>query len=354
MEPKVTILGGSILVPSVQELAKEPLTKVPTRYVRPQELSVTSCLSSSLREIPVIDMQHLCSKDLALPELEKLHFASKDWGFFQMINHGMSSVLVETLKEEIQEFFKLPMEEKKKFWQKEEDFEGFGQAFVVSEEQKLDWADMFTLVTLPHYIRKPHLFPNLPIRLRETLEAYSREMKDMCLKTLIFIAKASKMEIEDIKVLFDEGMQSMRMNYYPPCPEPEQVIGLSPHSDPLGITFLLQINDVDGLQIKKDGNWMGVKPLPDAFIVNIGDSLEMLTNGIYKSTEHRAIVNSEKERLSIATFLGPKWDGDLGPAPSLITSGTPPRYKRISVMDFNKNFFSKELKSKSNLEQYYI
>nr|GFA41390.1 protein SRG1-like [Tanacetum cinerariifolium] len=82
------------------------------------------------------------------------------------------------------------------------------------------------------------------------------------------------MEVEDMNVLFDEGMQSMRMNYYPPCPQPEKVIGLSPHSDPLGINFLLQISDVEGLQIRKDGIWIPVKPLPNAFIVNIGDVLE--------------------------------------------------------------------------------
>ncbi|KVI03312.1 protein SRG1-like [Cynara cardunculus var. scolymus] len=355
MESKRTSMGGSLLVPSVQELVKEPLIKVPTRYVRSHEdLPPTSCLSSSLCEVPVIDMHHLLSKDSTTHELEKLHLACKDWGFFQMINHGISCSLVEKLKEEIQEFFKLPMEEKSKFWQKAGDFEGFGQIFVVSEEQKLDWADLFTLLTLPRHFRKPHLFPNLPLPFRDALEAYSAEMKNISLTTLIFIANALKMEVEDMKILYDEGTQFMRMNYYPPCPEPEQVIGLSPHSDPLGITFLLQINEVQGLEIKKDGNWVPVKPLPNSFIVNIGDHMEILSNGIYKSIEHRATVNLEKERLSIATFLGPKLDGDLGPAPSLITSDTPPRFTRVSGMDFYKNFFSKELKSKRNLEQYHI
>lgn len=47
-------------------------------------------------------------------------------------------------------------------------------------------------------------------------------------------------------------------------------------------------------------------------------SVQIVTNGIYKSTEHRAIVNNDKERISIATFLSPKLDGDLGPAPSLL------------------------------------
>ena len=79
-----------------------------------------------------------------------------------------------------------------------------------------------------------------------------------------------------------------------------------------------------------------------------------MTNGLYKSIEHRAVVNSEKERISIATFVTPNLDGDFGPAPSLITPETPPRFKRVSVVDYIKNFFSRKLESKSNLEQYYI
>lgn len=83
-----------------------------------------------------------------------------------MINHGISSSLVEKVKEEVQDFFKLPIEEKKKFWQTPGEVEGFGQAFVVSEEQKLDWNDIFFLTTLPMDRRKPHLFPELPLPFR--------------------------------------------------------------------------------------------------------------------------------------------------------------------------------------------
>jgi hypothetical protein len=73
---------------------------------------------------------------------------------------------VENVKIGAKEFYNLPIEEKMKFSQKEGDVEGYGQAFVTSEEQKLDWADMFFLVTLPPKMRKPYLFPKLPIPFR--------------------------------------------------------------------------------------------------------------------------------------------------------------------------------------------
>ncbi|KAH9681717.1 protein SRG1 [Citrus sinensis] len=268
----------------------------------------------------------------------------------QLINHGVSSSLIEKLKQEIPEFFKLPMEEKKKYWQQPGDVEGYGQAFVMSEETKLDWSDMFYMSTLPTYLRKPHLFAKLPLPLRDTLEAHSKEMNNLAQKVLNQMAKALRMDPNDMKELFEGGLQSMRMNYCPPCPQPELVIGLNSHSDAAGLSILLQINEVDGLQIKKDGMWVPIKPLPDAFIINIGDVLEIITNGIYRSIEHRGTVNTKKERLSIATFHTPKIEGDLGPAPSLLTPETPALFRRIGVAEYLKGYFGRELRGKSYVD----
>lgn len=85
----------------------------------------------------------------------------------QLINHTVDISLVEKVKSEIEKFFMLPVEEKKKkYGQLPGDIEGFGNAFVVSEEQKLDWGDMFYFTTLPIHLRKSHLFPNLPLSFR--------------------------------------------------------------------------------------------------------------------------------------------------------------------------------------------
>jgi hypothetical protein len=80
----------------------------------------------------------------------------------QLINHGVEPSLVESMKIGVQEFFNLPMEEKKKFWQTEKEMQGFGQVFVALEEGKLRWGDMFFIKTFPLYIRLPHLFPCIP------------------------------------------------------------------------------------------------------------------------------------------------------------------------------------------------
>ncbi|GAB4831524.1 hypothetical protein Ancab_040241 [Ancistrocladus abbreviatus] len=350
---------GSLVVPSVQELVKEKDSKIPTRYVRTDEGDPHSIFDNcvdSFPQLPVIDMAHLpTSVDVEDSlELRKMHEVCKEWGFFQLVNHGVDISLVEKVKEEIDDFFNLPLEEKKKYGIRPGDAEGFGQLFVFSEEQKLDWGDMMYLVTLPPHLRKPHLFPELPVSFREALETYSTKLKKLALKLLDYMAKALKMDPNDMKILFDDGKQGMRMSYYPPCPQPELVMGLTAHSDATGITILLQTNEVEGLQIKKEGKWVPLRPVPDAFIVNVGDILEIVTNGVYRSIEHRVVVNPEKARMSLATFYHPNEDGDLGPAPSLITPENPALFKRIGVANYYKAYFSREINGKSFLDYVRI
>lgn len=179
-------------------------------------------------------------------------------------------------------------------------------------------------------------------------------MKNLATAILEQMGKALNIKAEELRD-FTEGIrQSMRMNYYPQCPQPEQVIGLTPHSDATGLTILLQVNEVEGLQIRKDGKWVPIKALPNAFVVNVGDILEIVTNGAYRSIEHRATVNSKKERLSIASFHSPRFDGKVCPAPSLVTEQTPALFKEVTVQDYFKGLFSRELVGKSYLDTLRI
>ncbi|WCJ32347.1 2-oxoglutarate (2OG) and Fe(II)-dependent oxygenase superfamily protein [Euphorbia peplus] len=347
MEKKVVKLGSSLLVPCVQELAKNKDCNIPDRYIQLQDQDILDIQNDD--EIPVIDFHRLVSEP---SELARLHYACQHWGFFQLVNHGVT--VVDKIKEEVKELFNLPMEEKKRYWQYPGEPEGFGQAFVISEEQKLNWGDIFFMVTQPSYARKPHLFPSLPFPLRENLDRYSEELKNLAMKILSSMAKALEVDEEEIIGIFEDGHQAMRMNYYPPCPQPHKVIGLSPHSDATALTILLQLNQVEGLQIKKNRKWIPIKALPNAFIINIGDILEIMTNGIYPSIEHRATVNSEKERMSIATFFSPNNEAEIGPALSCINPEYPCLFRRIGAEDYLKTLFARELHSKSFLDTFRL
>ncbi|XP_058728283.1 oxoglutarate-dependent flavonoid 7-O-demethylase 1-like [Vicia villosa] len=303
--------------------------------------------TDSLQQLPIIDLGKLLSQDMKGAELEKLGFACKEWGFFQLINHGVSMILVEDMKIGAEKLFNLSMEEKSKLWQKPGDMEGFGKMIEVPKDEPSDWVDEFYIFTLPSQLRKPHLFPNLPNPFRENLEAYCRKIRELSINIMVLMGKSLGIESDDIEESLGEGGQSIKLNYYPPCPQPDNVFGLKAHTDGCALTILFQNNDVEGLQINKDGTWISVKPLPNAFIVSLGDVMEVMTNGIYKSTRHRAIVNSEKERLSIATFYGPEWSGNIGPLSCLVTQETPPLFKTIGVADFYKGYLSPEHHGKS-------
>ncbi|KAI3971627.1 hypothetical protein MKW92_049924 [Papaver armeniacum] len=336
--------SSPIVVPLVRELVKENITEIPNRYIR------TTCLdheedhshsddydsAAAKYDIPVIDVEGglLSGESVSADsELEKLDSACQHWGFFQS---------------EIHNLFELPLEEKKKIWQEPGDMEGFGQQFVVSDEQKLDWLDMFYITALPIKMRKPQLFARIPLQLREALEAYSLGLKNLNMILLRKMAKALKMDPNEMEELFSDCLQRMKMNYYPPCPKSEQVIGLSPHSDAGALTFVLQLNETEGLQIRKDGKWIPVKPIPGALVVNIGDMIEILSNGAYPSIEHRAMVNPTTERLSIATFHSFNPDAEFGPALSLIDPPHKPAlFRRETVKKYYQNFFSQKLNGKT-------
>lgn len=111
---------------------------------------------------------------------------------------------------------------------------------------------------------------------RDHLELYSLELKNLCIKIIGHMEKALKIKTNELVEFFEDAGQGMKMNYYPPCPQPEQVIGHNPHSDAGALTILLQVNEMEGLQIKKDGMWIPIKPLSNAFVINIGDMLEVI------------------------------------------------------------------------------
>ncbi|KAK9227582.1 hypothetical protein WN943_012635 [Citrus x changshan-huyou] len=346
--------GSEFSIPSVQELMiKNPdkLT-VPQCFLRadqePPNFSNGGTHHFPSIPIPTIDLECLLSEEDTGSQLDNLRAICKEWGIFQLVNHGVGSSLLEKLKHDMVEFYKLPIEEKMRYQRKPGDAEGYGS--VAGSDGILDWGDRFYMVTNPLHQRKSHLFPELPPSLRKTLESYVQELQKLSMELLGAMGKALKMDAKEMEEMFEDGRQSVRMAYYPPCPTPDQVMGLAPHSDGSGITILHQVNGVDGLEIKKDGVWFPARILPDALLVNVGDILEIMSNGVYRSVEHRATVNSVKERISIAFFVSPKFDAQVGPATSLMSPENPPLFKRVGMEEFVKTFFSHELNGKSYLE----
>ncbi|XP_028081943.1 flavonol synthase/flavanone 3-hydroxylase-like [Camellia sinensis] len=138
----------------------------------------------------------------------------------------------------------------------------------------------------------------------------------------------------------DEIEFEMKINMYPPCPQPQLALGVEPHTDMSALTLLVP-NDVPGLQVWKDGNWVAVNYLPNALFVHVGDQLEVLSNGKYKSVLHRSLVNKERTRMSWAVFVVPPHEAVIGPLPELIDEKNPAKYSTKTYAEYRYRKFNK-------------
>ncbi|XP_051130959.1 jasmonate-induced oxygenase 4 [Andrographis paniculata] len=305
---------------------------IPDRYVKkPTDRPHPEGADHNIN-IPVVDMAGLYSGEAATREKTAalIDEACREWGFFQVVNHGVSHALMGRVQEVWREFFKLPLEEKQKYANTPATYEGYGSRLGVEKGASLDWSDYFFLNYLPLSLRDPSKWPSHPPSCRELVGEYGEQVHQLCGKLMkIMSQNLGLREDDDLAEAFggeSELGACLRINYYPKCPQPHLALGLSAHSDPGGITILFPDEEVAGLQVRRGDHWITVKPIAKALVVNLGDQVEVVSNGRYKSVEHRVIVNSQKERVSLAFFYNPRGDMVIKPADHLVTEESPPLY----------------------------
>lgn len=178
-------------------------------------------------------------------------------------------------------------------------------------------------------------------------------MKVLAQRLLELISESLGLRSSYIIDAIGEPYQNVSLNYYPPCPQPELTLGLQSHSDLGAITILMQ-DEVGGLQVYNDNRWVAVQPIPDALVVNLGDQMQILSNGRYRSIEHRAVANKFKSRISVATFYDPAKDVVMSPASELIDSEHPALYKSVLFGDHVSAWYSKGPEGKKVLDSLAV
>ncbi|KAJ0788647.1 putative thebaine 6-O-demethylase [Helianthus annuus] len=323
----------------VKEIAAH-CEQLPERFIR------KDVTESSPADIPVIDVSLLASSPL---ELERLKSAIATWGCVQVINHGIEGALLDKVREISRLFFSLSAEEKQKCLREEGDVEGYGNDIGLAEGQTLDWTDRLFLTVRPQHKHRLQFWPQNPSNFREVVDEYCSKME--VLNQVILKAMARSLNLEENCFLDQYGTTSNstilgRFNYYPPCPWADKVLGLKSHSDGSAMTYLLQDKEVEGLQVLKDGQWFRVPILPDALTINVGDQIEIMSNGVFKTSVHRVMVDSKKQRMTIAMHCMPQTEKDIGPVEGLITDDTPRLYKNVTFsLDFYFESYQKGLRS---------
>ncbi|GJS65822.1 protein SRG1 [Tanacetum coccineum] len=341
-------------IPDVQELENGPKAKIPVRFVRDvNERPLPTIPSHFSSSIPVIDLSKLKKgkNEEFHDEMLKFTASCEEWGFFQIINHGIDLDLLDKMEKLAMEFFMLPIEEKQKYPIAPGTIQGYGQAFVFSEDQKLDWCNMYVLGIVPDYIRVPKLWTTNPPAFGNTLDTYSLELRKLFKELLRFVALSLGLNENIFEEMLGVCEQIVRINYYPPCPRPDLVIGISPHSDGSALTLLQQRKDSSvGLQILKNQTWVPVQPVPNALVINIGDTLEVLTNGRYKSVEHRAVTDKENDRLTLVSFYSPNHHTEVAPMPEMVDEDNPAKYRKYNHGEYFKHYVTNKLHGKKSLD----
>ncbi|KAK2390437.1 gibberellin 20 oxidase [Trifolium repens] len=336
---------------------------VPKNFIWPKEY-----LEDAHEELqaPVVDLDgFLKGNNEATKHASKLiNEACLNHGFFQVINHGIDMKLIAKAYDEMDTIFKLPLDRKMSVYKAHGSMWGYSGAHAHRFSSKLPWKETFSF---PYYVSnalKPVVTNYFKSTLGDdfqqagvTFEKYCKAMKELAMKLteLLAISLGVKDPLH-YRELFEEGCSIMRCNNYPCCKQPSLVLGTGPHCDPTSITLLHQ-DQVGGLQVFVDNKWHTVRPLPNALVVNIGDTFTALSNGRYKSCLHRAVVNKHKERRSLAFFLCPKDDKVMKPPKDIISrDGTKhyPDFTWSDLLEFTQNHYRADESTLSNFTNWLL
>ncbi|XP_047943980.1 protein SRG1-like [Salvia hispanica] len=309
-----------ITAQQLSETGEDP----PQRYIWTNITEIDAPLAT---DIPVIEFSLLVSSTDA--ELKALHSALTKWGCFQIVNHGIESASLDEVRRLAKEFFHLPMLEKQRYTRQGNNIEGYSSCPSVASIQQVEWSDRLHLQVTPEHRRKLKFWPQNPEHFRKVLEDYSAKIRQVEEQILRSIAKTLSLTDEDY-FLRKIATMSAQFNYYPPCSKSDRVIGLRPHTDGSGVTLLLQDRQVRGLQLLHDNQWLSVPIMPEALLVLVGDQLEIMSNGIFKSPMHRVVINSEAERNSVAMFCLPDVAEEIEPLDQLVDEDRPKMYKKVT------------------------
>lgn len=305
-------------------------------------------------QIPILDVSGLYAGDEAsvLKIAETLRGYLENVGFLYVAGHQVARADVEAVRAMSKAFFALPEEEKLNL-RIDRNFRGFlpfaGSTIVTSSVAKVSKPNQSESLFFMHEVAaddpdvlagKPLQGPNqwpdeasLPA-FRATIERYVEEMSALARKMVHAISISIGMPADSMDRYFDKPTTFLRLLHYPTQPAEEGLFGSAPHTDYGYITLLAQ-DDVGGLEVKnKAGEWIAAPPIPDTFVMNVGDILARWSNDRFVSTPHRVINRSGRERYSQPFFFDPSMDEVIEALPTCVPAGAAPKYAPVLYRDY--------------------
>lgn len=275
----------------------------------------------TLQGLPILDLSHADDPTAAAGFRVALREATIDVGFFYLIGHGISAARMAQMFALSRRFFALPLVEKERLAMLESPaFHGWTRLGGELTQGQIDWREQIDIgperpqgTATPdepwRVLDGPNLWPAGLPELREAVEGWMADLTAVGRRLLQQWALSLGQQVDVFADAFgDDPSPLLKLVRYPAVdnPDPAGDQGVGAHQDPGVLTMLLLEEGSTGLQVAHQGGWIDAAPVPGAFVINIGELLEIATDGLFTATEHRVLSPAVgTERISIPFFLNP-------------------------------------------------
>lgn len=306
--------------------------------------------------LPVIDLSGLAASDPAAHRAvgDDLRAACLEHGFFYCIGHGVPLGLIDAAMAQTRAFFDLPMVAKQALDKAQSPanrgYEHLGgqtlqpgalpdrkEGFYIGEDLASDHPRVLAGAFNSGANRWPADLPEF----RPVMVAYFAALGVVAERIMSGLALSLDLPDDHFSAFTTEPAATLRLLHYPPSrPEVPDELGAGAHTDFGGLTLLLQ-DEVGGLQVMGRESWIDAPPLPGAYIVNLGDMIARWTNDRYRSTLHRVINRSGRERYSIPYFYSGNPDHEVRCLPTCLAEGEQAKYPPVTVQNHLRAMYAR-------------
>jgi len=282
---------------------------------------------SAARTLPILDLSRLdAGESEAVAFRAELRQATHEFGFFYLVGHGVPVELQESVIRTARAFFDLPDADKLAIENlKSPQFRGYTRVGGELTRGTVDWREQIDVGPerpavmsgdgIADYwrLQGPNQWPAALPELRTVITRWDDELSAIGLRLL----RAWAVALGADEHVFDAGFAAdpatlIKIVRYPGKSRPTPRQGVGAHKDSGVLTLLFVEPGKAGLQVEKDGEWIDAPPVPGAFVVNIGELLEVATDGYLKATVHRVISPPiGSDRISIPFFFNPALDASI-------------------------------------------
>ena len=304
-------------------------------------------------KLPVISLKPLLNEDgNSASTAASLAHACRESGFFYIVDHGIDLARFQYLELLSRQFFALPLDQKMRLR-----MELAGRAwrgyFPVGAELTSGLPDQKEGLYFGSELSSDHpkvasgvplhganLFPELD-GFREAILGYLDEMTHLGHTLMRGLALGLELDANYFRARYTtDPLILFRIFHYPPLPDSatsESTWSVGEHTD-YGLLTILRQDEIGGLQIKSGDRWIDAPPIENSFVCNIGDMLERMTGGLFRSTPHRVRNRSARGRLSFPFFFDPNWDARIQPIRTPETASAATRWDGENAFDFSGTY----------------